>query len=61
MAVGKAQALAGEPVDIRRVDARRAVAADVAVTEIIRVNEKDVRLGILRPPNRSEHQGKKSR
>ena len=41
--VGEAHALRGQPVDVRRADARRAVGADVAVAEVVRVHEHDVR------------------
>ena len=41
--VGEAHALGGQPVDVRRSDARRAVDADVAVPEVVRVDEDDVR------------------
>jgi hypothetical protein len=42
MCVGEPPALGGEPVDVRRLHLRRAVAAHVAVAEIVREDEHDV-------------------
>ena len=46
--VGEAHALGGQPVDVRRADARRAVDADVAVAEVVGVHEDDVRRAVGR-------------
>ena len=43
MHVGEADARASEPVEVRRADSRGAVAAEVAVTEVIGVDEHDIR------------------
>jgi hypothetical protein len=43
MRVGEAQAFGGEPIDVRRFDARRAIASDIAVAQVIGIDEHDVR------------------
>ncbi len=45
MAVGEAKPFTGEPVDVRSLDPLGAVAADIAVAEVVRVDQDDVRLG----------------
>jgi hypothetical protein len=42
MAIGESQAFLGKPVDVGRADARGAVAAQVAIAEVIRVNQDNV-------------------
>ena len=43
VAVGEPQAFLREPVDVRRLDRGRAVAAEVAVAEVVGVDQDDVR------------------
>lgn len=43
MGVGEAQAFAGETIDIGRLNSPSAVTTHVAITKIVRVDEKDVR------------------
>ena len=42
MGVGESPPLAGKPIDIRCLDPRSAVAAEVTITEIVGENEDDV-------------------
>ena len=42
MGVGETQAGAASAIDVRRLDARGAIAADVAVAEIVGVHVNDV-------------------
>ena len=44
MRVGEPHAVAGEPVNVRRLYLRRTVASDIAVAKIIREDDNDVRL-----------------
>jgi hypothetical protein len=47
MAVRKPQAFVRQPIDLRRLHVPRAIRGYVAVTEIIRVDQDDVRTGLL--------------
>ena len=40
--VGEPQSLLRQPVDVRRLDPRRPVAADVAIAEVVGINQDDV-------------------
>ena len=56
MGIGEAESFAGEAVDVRRADFGGAVAADVAVAQIVGVNQDDV--GTIGPDSqrRYKHQ-----
>ena len=46
MRVGETDAFARQPIDVRRLDARGAVGGDVAVAEVVGVDQDDVRPGL---------------
>ncbi len=46
MCVGETDAFARQPIDVRRLDARGAVGGDIAVAEIVGVDQDDVRPGL---------------
>ena len=48
VALGEAHSFGGQPIDVRRWDFLLPVAAEVAITEIIRQDKNDVRLSWLR-------------
>lgn len=53
--IGEAPALAGKPVDVRRLHVRRAVADEVAIAEVIGKDEDNVGFGFFRCANADEH------
>ncbi len=56
--VGEPQPLRGKPIDVRRLDLRRAIAAEVAIADIVGQNEEDIRLRHRRFPSVGELNGK---
>ena len=54
--IGKAQSLARQPIDVRRLHCRRTIRRDVAVTEIVHVDEDDVRTRLGKRDRRKHRQ-----
>ena len=57
--VGEPQALPRQPVDVRRADPRRPVAADVAVAQVVGIDEDDIRR--IGGSRRTSGQGRRER